>query len=267
MTSNILAAELVQLAKLAPRCRDVSDQAHIETCRAIVRLVKCDVPKQVVEDTLFDPAVREARPHLQQMMARMEIAQEEACAKDLLARFELSFESLLKEPRLFSEWYIDLVARECELLGESLDRPTVFVGAGAIPLSPLLYLRNIRSRQIHHPLVGLECDESFSRFSSALLHRLGNDGVEIIHTDGCIADYSEFGNVVIASLAEPLDRILVRIRNFPNVAQVVVRGATGLATLIYREVSESVVNRCGFRMVANAVSESAMNGSYLLRPR
>ncbi len=162
--------------------------------------------------------------------------------------------SLLNRIAKLPYWdvYTALVSEELSALrqfagqAERLEKsPTVFVGSGPMPLSPLLIhlLCDVE-------VICLDIDSAACEASRCFLEKTGlQTKISVIWADGAEFDYSPYTRVFVASLVQNKQAVLEQIAHTSPDPLVAVRTAEGIKQVMYESIRETELSRHGWRIL------------------
>ncbi|AXF57355.1 nicotianamine synthase family protein [Salicibibacter kimchii] len=134
-----------------------------------------------------------------------------------------------------------------------------FIGAGALPLSPLLM-----STKLHATIDCLDIEKSAYSVGNALIHRLHKDEQLFYkYKDGEAFNYQDTDLVVIASLVPNKELIIEQIRRTNPNTIIALRSAENLHTLLYHPINIAIIEQLGYQLIGNTVANSFIINSTL----
>lgn len=163
---------------------------------------------------------------------------------------KLSLSDLGLESYFFCDDYRHLIDAEMALLKRAAmrdhdlvpsDMRTMFLGSGALPVSPLMI-----ADRLEKPVSCLDMDVQANNLARHLLSRIDPDGMITLHD--AIAqsyDYNDIDVVFMASLITPKRDVLAQIAKF-DVRYVMVRTVDESFGMIYEPFDESMIGALGF---------------------
>ncbi len=211
-----------------------SPEGHFAALLALESVLLSDLlNEQEAQDLVIKTDMQPAIETSQRIFATFESRLEDAFLADI-ARVTAPQRYLSdSDPvtRNYLARYRGLAAAEVALARVGPADRVAFVGAGALPITALEY---IRTTGCH--VDGIEILGERAEAARAVIDRLGfSERLTMINADGRTVDFSEYSVILVGVLAEPKAAIFARLAGTaaPE-ARVICRTTEGLRQLIYR---------------------------------
>lgn len=204
-----------------------------------------------VRTILNMPRIQEIAPGLRQLAGKAEYEMECFAAAAMAGHKKItpetapyaSFDNFIYRQNYESLIDLEITALRRKGRQPPLNRKTqsvAFVGAGPLPMSAILF-----HQRTGHPVTCIDSDEKACNLGRQLIHHLaatqparyaGLPGrVNFVHADGAAHDYVTHPVVLVASLVDGKDAVLMQIVNTSRTGgRFLIRTAKGLSTLLYK---------------------------------
>lgn len=150
------------------------------------------------------------------------------------------------------ESLVEIEEKGLKKITNALPRSMVFVGAGPLPLTALLW-HSVTKGEV----VCLDYNPEVVKQSTELIKRLGKeDNIKIFEADGCVFDYQGMDFIMIASLVPNKIDIIKQISLTSANAIIGIRSAEDLHTLLYEPVKEEELKGLQFLSQTKATKET-----------
>jgi len=218
-------------------------------------------------DAVLDLAcVRSVLPSLRDLLGRAEGEMEKYYAEWYNGLDSIRLGELIQF--MYWENYVTLVREEMNVLERVIpdwkEKKIAFVGSGPLPISPLLFHLSTAL-----PVICFDSDSEAVEHSRCFIEKCGlQENMQVIQARGEEADYAEFSLVFVASLVQPKEKVLSRIRATHNAAWVAVRSSEGVYRLLYDPVSPRLLDETGYEVWGKTAASSLMiNTTLFLKPK
>lgn len=224
---------LVRTTDLSPRNPDIT-----AALTSLVQSLSDEFTAEEEHEILSDTHVQDIREEMLDKLAAAEGEMEKFWAEYYLNKQSLSFEDLQE----FWYWdnYQELVAAELPHIaaakkGSAAPRQVAFVGAGALPLTPIILHLRTGAR-----VTCIDSDPQACAQAQHLMNRLGlSDRINIRQSRGEDFDYCGHDAVIVAALVPDKDNVVKRVKETAaDDVLIGVRSAERLHSLLYAPVDE-----------------------------
>ncbi|MFE0505855.1 nicotianamine synthase family protein [Peribacillus butanolivorans] len=225
----------------------------------LVSMLSKPIDQSIAEDILNDKEIKSIRGT---MLEKLTIA--ETLMEDYYAKLFIGKVNSLDDFRSFIYWdnYKELIKTEIHELKKVKNdfHSFAFIGAGPLPLSPLLLKQELGSK-----MTCLDIDKQAYTYGRGFIQDLDIDrNSSYILKDGALHDYSGYDLIWIASLVPNKEDILKQIYETNPKAIVAIRSVDGIHQLLYEQVDATKFHKVACEEVGRTIADSFIINSTIL---